>query len=317
MAEQPTIFLCHAKEDKAQVFDVYDKLKNAGLKPWLDKLDLLPGQYWDQEIRKALRSARFIMIFFSTNAVNKRGYVQREFKLALEVLEEIPDDQIFIIPVRLDDCEVPERFRHIQYCDLFEKGEFERVLQAIRTQYPELPTVAELKEEKIASPKPKIKLRATPIDNLEGDAVKQMLQEKGFYDSNKNKPAAGFTHDYQLLNNGQVVHDRNSGLMWQQGGSSNWMKYEDAQKYIEQLNREKFAGYNDWRLPTLEEAMSLMERERKNGDLYIDPVFDAKQRWIWTADRHSASRAWFVFFLNGYCGHYDVDGNYYARAVRS
>ena len=104
MADQPTIFLCHANEDKEKVFEIYDKLKAAGLKPWLDKIDLLPGQYWDREIRRALKAARFIMIFFSAHSIAKRGYVQREFKLALEVLEEIPENQIFIIPVRLDDC---------------------------------------------------------------------------------------------------------------------------------------------------------------------------------------------------------------------
>ena len=80
----------------------------------MDKMDLLPGVYWDDEIRKALKTSQFIIIFFSKFSVSKRGYVQREFKLALNVLEEIPKNQIFVIPVRLDDTQIPEEFKSIQ-----------------------------------------------------------------------------------------------------------------------------------------------------------------------------------------------------------
>ena len=307
MADQPTIFLCHATEDKEKVFEIYDKLKAAGLKPWLDKIDLLPGQYWDREIRKALKSARFIMIFFSAHSIAKRGYVQREFKLALKVLEEIPEDQIFIIPVRLDNCRVPERFQHIHYCDLFEKDGFERVLLTLRSQIPDLST----------SP-PIEKFRSTPLTDLSEDAVIQMLKDKGFFDSDWNESAKGFVNDYHLQKDGLVVVDRNSGLMWQQSGSANFMNFKNAKKYIEKLNREKFAGYSDWRLPTLEEAMSLMEPEKKNSKLYIDPVFDNSQLWIWTADRNSASLAWIVGFYSGLCTHSLVGNDgVFARAVRS
>ncbi|MCH8873630.1 DUF1566 domain-containing protein, partial [candidate division KSB1 bacterium] len=87
------------------------------------------------------------------------------------------------------------------------------------------------------------------------------------------------------------------------------MNYESAQVYIDNLNSAGFATYNDWRLPTLEDAMSLMEPVSQNSGLYIDAVFAKKQRWIWTADKSSASRAWFVGFVDGICGRIDVDGN--------
>jgi hypothetical protein len=115
------IFLCHANEDKPQVRDIYQRLKAEGFQSWLDEEDLLPGQLWDQEIRKALKASDFILIFFSQNSVLKRGYVQREMKLALDTWEEVPDGQIHTIPVRLDDCAIPEGFRRFQWVDLFRR----------------------------------------------------------------------------------------------------------------------------------------------------------------------------------------------------
>jgi hypothetical protein len=133
-ARLPRIFLCHANEDKPQVRQVYQRLKAEGFQPWLDEEDLLPGQLWNQEIRRALKNSDFILIFFSQNSVLKRGYVQREMKLALEVWEEMPEGQIHTIPVRLDDCTIPEQFQGFQRVDLFRAGGFERIIRAIRFQ---------------------------------------------------------------------------------------------------------------------------------------------------------------------------------------
>jgi hypothetical protein len=80
------IFLCHASEDKAQVREVYHRLRAIdGFEPWLDEEDLLPGQEWARKIRRALQTSDFILIFLSRNSVATRGYVQWEMKLALAV----------------------------------------------------------------------------------------------------------------------------------------------------------------------------------------------------------------------------------------
>ena len=116
----------------------------------------------------------------------------------------------------------------------------------------------------------------------------------------------------------KVVFDHTTKLMWQQSGSSGSTTiYENAKKYIDQLNRERFAGFNDWRLPTLEEAMSLMEPEKSSNGLYIEPVFDETQRFIWTSDQYSASRAWSVGFTYGGCGPNPLGIVISVRAVRS
>jgi hypothetical protein len=126
------IFLCHANEDKPQVREVYHRLKTEGFQPWLDEEDLLPGQLWNQEIRRALRNSDFILIFFSQTSIAKRGYVQREMKLALDTWEEVPEGQIHTIPIRLDACQLPERFNPFQGVDLFEARGLDRLIRAIQ-----------------------------------------------------------------------------------------------------------------------------------------------------------------------------------------
>jgi len=93
------------------------------------------------------------------------------------------------------------------------------------------------------------------------------------------------------------------------------MIFAKAEEYIQKLNKDHFAGCTGWRLPTLEEAMSLME-PKKHGDLYIDPVFDKTQRWIWTADNASAGVAWVVGFYGGGCYNSRLHLYVYVRAVR-
>jgi hypothetical protein len=116
-----------------------------------------------------------------------------------------------------------------------------------------------------------------------------------------NPNGKGIVHQYQLQKDSLVVYDGATKLYWQRSGSEKALLYDDALAYIDSLNRVKFADYIDWRLPTLEEAMSLMEPEQKNVGLFnvglfIDPVFDSEQIWIWTASKQSAGRAWCVFF---------------------
>ena len=169
-------------------------------------------------------------------------------------------------------------------------------------------------------------LRKTPA-MLSKEQVKDMLKKYDFYCAKSllawnyawsNPQGKGVTHNYvaQTFHGEKVMLDKTTGLMWQQSGSSNYMVYSDAEKYIRELNNKPFTDFTNWRLPTLEEAMSLMEPE-KQGGLYINLIFDQKQEWIWTADKYSGSAAWYVSFSSGRCHRYDVDDFRYVRAVRS
>jgi hypothetical protein len=131
------VFLCYSSRDKQTVRELYRKLGAEGwIDPWLDSEKLLPGQEWDIEIEKAVEQADAVLVFLSSQSVDKEGYVQKELRFVLNIAEEKPEETIFVIPLRLDDCVVPRRVRTWQYVDYFPKGQrknaYQRLLQSLK-----------------------------------------------------------------------------------------------------------------------------------------------------------------------------------------
>ena len=122
-----------------------------------------------------------------------------------------------------------------------------------------------------------------------------------------------------------MVIDHTTGLIWQQSGSDEVMDWPKAKQWVKDTNDKGYAGYSDWRLPTIEEGISLMEPDRNKSNLYINPVFNIKQTGTWTGDKNTRASylkgAWCVRFDGGYgggnaCWVYD-NANNYVRLVRS
>jgi ABC-type amino acid transport substrate-binding protein len=136
------IFLAHASEDKEQIIELFYKLKQSGFDPWLDEFSLLPGQNWRVEIPKAIRQCDIFVACLSKHSVNKQGYVQREFRLALSAYAEKPIENIYLIPLKLDDSEVPElqipqlgiNLRDIHWLDYWKPNGFGQLLRAIHPE---------------------------------------------------------------------------------------------------------------------------------------------------------------------------------------
>lgn len=135
LQRQLQTFMIYAHSDREAVHKLYTRLTNDGLAIWFDQKCLLPGQDWKYEIRKAIRRSDRVMICLSKHFNEQGGYRHDELKLALEKANVLGNDQIFIIPVRLEECEMPESLRHLHRVDLFEAGAYKsivRTLQAMR-----------------------------------------------------------------------------------------------------------------------------------------------------------------------------------------
>lgn len=130
---KPTIFLCHSSGDKDAVRALYRRLKRNGFASWIDEKNLLPGQDWQLEIERAIRASDLVLMCLSRDSVSKRGFVQKEFRFALDVAGRQPEGSIFLIPVRLEDCLVPDRLSGIQWVDLFEPEGFQQLMRVLRS----------------------------------------------------------------------------------------------------------------------------------------------------------------------------------------
>jgi hypothetical protein len=119
-ANRLRVFIAYATEDISAAERLFNLLRSRGYAPWLDRRRLLPGQNWPRRIEDAIANADFFIACFSSNSVKKRGGFQAEVRYALDCASRLPIDDVFLIPVRLDECRVPARIqRETQYVDLF------------------------------------------------------------------------------------------------------------------------------------------------------------------------------------------------------
>jgi tetratricopeptide (TPR) repeat protein len=131
------IFLCHASVDKTTVRKLYFNLLRRGINAWLDQEKLLPGEDWEEEIPKALTESDVILVCLSKASIKKEGYVQREITIAVDKALEKPG-KIFIIPTKLEECDIPPKIRKYQSVELFRAGEFNRLIQSLEKRAAEL-----------------------------------------------------------------------------------------------------------------------------------------------------------------------------------
>lgn len=176
------VFLCHARDNATTVYTLYENLKRDGFDPWIDREDLTGGQEWEHEIHSALSTSDVVIICLSWQ-FNQKGFRQKELKIALKEADLHPTGEIFIIPVRLQDCDVLMELQRWQWVDLFEKDGYEKLLKALDKRAEELG----IRKRKIPKPKsprksPRImvggalsewlsrhNLKTNPFGNLRGD----------------------------------------------------------------------------------------------------------------------------------------------------
>lgn len=125
------LFLSYARPDREAARELFAKLKQRDFEVWFDEESLLPGQIWQAEISRAIQNSTLVIVMLSTRSVSRAGYAQKELRAALEAMERLPHDQAFVVPVRLDDCPLPEPLSHIHSITLTTDDDFERLVNAI------------------------------------------------------------------------------------------------------------------------------------------------------------------------------------------
>ncbi len=144
----------------------------------------------------------------------------------------------------------------------------------------------------------------------DNEALKNMVRKL-------KRPANELVKSRFKDNGDGTITDSKTGLMWQKSGSDKPMVSNYVQAYIDEINKDKgFAGYNDWRLPTLYELKSLLETEKQPNGLFINPIFNSKQKYCWSLDKSSSEWGVIVFY-NGKAGRIFLsNSSFYIRAVR-
>lgn len=138
-----------------------------------------------------------------------------------------------------------------------------------------------------------VALRHTPAFISEEEAA-AIVRAKNFFEAQHN-PTGAFGQSLVDNNDGLTVTERVSGMMWQRGGCD-ITTYRHVCGYVAAMNAQRFAGYGDWRLPTMEESLALLVPVKNDKGLYLHPCFSREQPFIFLADERKPGGYWFIDF---------------------
>ena len=111
------IFINYSRADSTFVDELYNFLFEEGYHPWMDRKDILPGDKWERAIDRAIKNSAVFIAVLSKNSFERRGVLQQEIVTAIEKSRRMMPFDIYIIPVRLDECDIPERLEDCQVID--------------------------------------------------------------------------------------------------------------------------------------------------------------------------------------------------------
>lgn len=134
------VFLSYARDDSEHVDRLQPILEAAGIRVWRDTADMWPGQDWQATVRRAITNDAlvFLACFSTKSARRTRSYQRVELLLAIDELRRRDPESSWLIPVRFDACEIPDRdlgggrsLRTVQRVDLFGDGYDEAVSRLV------------------------------------------------------------------------------------------------------------------------------------------------------------------------------------------
>jgi hypothetical protein len=308
------IFISHSSKDHDIAMGICRDLEGRGIRCWISSRDIQGGEGYQDSIDRAIRAASAMILVFSSRA-NESPEIKKELALA-------STRNVTVIPVRAENVMPTGALEYElitrQWIDLFDDQQdgLARLVQRIGhftdpDRAAAVPPAATGRAKRLSAggigalaalgllaaaiavflisgghrSAPALRSTAMALSDAQVDA---MLTKLNFYESDRNPSGTGISHRYQpqVIGDAVVVVDRATGLMWQKGQSDDAMGLQDADAYVAALNAQKYGGFADWRLPTLEEAMSLVE-PKASGELHISSLFKPEAIRIWTSDNEA------------------------------
>jgi hypothetical protein len=203
-------------------------------------------------------------------------------------------EQLTALTARRKKLEAERRRLELEKQAIIESQRKEIKTERLETESPQVASIPrEVQTAKVSLRKKSKELSERNINN--------MLLKYHFFESQRHL-LGSFANEF-VDNQNDTITDLATGLMWQKRGSAKPLENRAAKKFIKQLNKGRFAGYSDWRMPTLEEMVSLLAKEKRKG-LHLGPVFDRRQLNCWTIDHYYLDSqyylgAWIVSFEDG------------------
>lgn len=114
-----------------------------------------------------------------------------------------------------------------------------------------------------------------------------------------------------------VALEKRSGLYWQRRGSGFTLDWQQAKEYVASLNASCWQGCSSWRLPTVEELLTILTPPLHDAQCSTWPLFDATIHWLWSSDPCNKKQAWMVDVVESFFGRLDRDGIASVCAVSS
>lgn len=291
-----------------------DREEVQALAAFLEDLGFQPTGFWGSARERTrtltteqqyIREAHFFVACLSKKSFKRKSPVPREMREARKVAAIKPAREQYFTLARLKECPIPREWGNIRPVNFFESDGWEILAEKVKQN---------LKHYSISfQPRFRVKERS----DLSPFEAARMIRLKELYHTEWNDAAKGAPHQYSRdgKNTERIIIDAATGMMWQRYPSTKFMEAREAREHVSQLNLSRWSGYDDWRLPTLDEAMAAMEK-MVDKDFFLNPLFIDPSPWILTADQHEG-QTWLVNYKLGICSLGHAVTGVCVRAVRN
>jgi len=225
----------------------------------------------------------------------KHARVVAEIKAPLEMMRKCVDEQGYVARFE-QSFAINDQIRDWLIRNVLDDGNSSLVIPVVEEKEIEDMGPALPGRKKVGFSGDIVSLPVEPAF-LQEEEVGALLRKWNFFESEHN-PSGSFTNALINTGNDQTVIDLKTNLMWQCGGLD-INSIRQMRKAIAEIQEKGLAGYHDWRMPTVEEALSLMESRQNRKGLYLHPCFSKNQPFIFVEARRKPGGYWFVDYKQG------------------